>query len=113
MVNYNCRSTPAGDDPITPALLDPDGKLTNYTINANCGTLSVGPLPSLNIKIGDNENATIHLNTIPGLTYRVDISNDLIQWEPLTNITATTTEIEISDPSKTLQTKCFYRAIAQ
>ena len=34
-------ASPVGSYPITPTLVDPNGKLTNYTVSSTNGTLSV------------------------------------------------------------------------
>jgi len=38
-------ASPVGTYSIVPALIDPDGKLTNYTVTINNGTLTVSPVP--------------------------------------------------------------------
>jgi hypothetical protein len=40
-------SSPVGDYLIVPTLVDPDGKLSNYTVIINNGTLTVTPAPLL------------------------------------------------------------------
>ena len=40
-------SSPVGDYTIVPTLVDPDGKLSNYTVVINNGTLTVTPAPLL------------------------------------------------------------------
>lgn len=38
-------TSPVGTYPITPALVDPTGKLTNYTVTSTNGTLTITPAP--------------------------------------------------------------------
>jgi len=38
-------TSPVGDYPIVPALVDPDNKLANYTVTINNGTLTITPAP--------------------------------------------------------------------
>jgi 6-phosphogluconolactonase (cycloisomerase 2 family)/Zn-dependent membrane protease YugP len=51
-------SSPAGTYPITPALVDPAGKLGNYTVTSNNGTLTVNAAPTANFVFVNNQAAT-------------------------------------------------------
>jgi len=55
--NYTTTATAASDTgsyPITPALADPDNKLSNYSVTLNGGTLTITPAPLLITANGTN-----------------------------------------------------------
>lgn len=56
-------SSPAGEYPITPALNDLDGKLVNYSVSTNLGTLTVIPAALL-VKADDSSRAYGQTNPI-------------------------------------------------
>ncbi len=63
-------TSPAGTYPITPALVDPAGKLGNYTVTSTDGTLTVNAAPTTNFLFVNNQAATG--NSIAGYSVAVD-----------------------------------------
>jgi 6-phosphogluconolactonase (cycloisomerase 2 family) len=63
-------TSPVGTYPITPALADPAGKLGNYTVTSNNGTLTVNPAPTANFLFVNNQAASG--NSINGYSVAVD-----------------------------------------
>jgi 6-phosphogluconolactonase (cycloisomerase 2 family) len=63
-------TSPAGTYPITPTLVDPAGKLGNYTVTSNNGTLTVNAAPTANFLFVNNQAATG--NSIAGYSVAVD-----------------------------------------
>src|SRR5882724_984966 len=63
-------TSPAGTYPITPALVDPAGKLGNYTVTSTNGTLTVNAAPTANFLFVNNQAATG--NSIAGYSVAVD-----------------------------------------
>ncbi len=83
-------NSPPGTYPITPALLDPDTKLGNYTVTTNAGTLIVTPAP-LTVTANDT-------NRVYG-TANPEFTGDVIGIVNGDNITAIfTTAATITDP---------------
>jgi hypothetical protein len=71
-------SSPVGDYLIVPTLVDPDGKLSNYTVTINNGTLTVTPAP-LSVVADDTARASGQPNptftgTIQGIKNGDDIT---------------------------------------
>ena len=71
-------SSPVGDYLIVPTLVDPDGKLGNYTVIINTGTLTVTPAP-LSVVADDTARAAGQPNpaftgTISGVKNGEDIT---------------------------------------
>ncbi|HET9183279.1 MAG TPA: MBG domain-containing protein, partial [Candidatus Angelobacter sp.] len=63
-------TSPVGTYPITPALNDPAGKLTNYIVTTNPGSLTVNPAPTANFLFVNNQAAAG--NSINGYSVAVD-----------------------------------------
>ena len=63
-------TSPVGTYPITPALVDPAGKLGNYTVTSTDGTLTVNAAPTANFLFVNNQAATG--NSIAGYSVAVD-----------------------------------------
>ncbi|MGC2742183.1 MAG: MBG domain-containing protein, partial [Candidatus Angelobacter sp.] len=63
-------TSPVGTYPITPALVDPAGKLGNYTVTSTNGTLTVNAAPTANFLFVNNQAATG--NSIAGYSVAVD-----------------------------------------
>ncbi len=68
------------------------------------------------LKIALSHDRTVHLTMggAPGHIYRVDVSDDLIQWTPMGTVTANSMGvIEIVDTPANDSARRFYRAVAQ
>ena len=63
-------TSPVGTYPITPALVDPAGKLGNYTVTSTNGTLTVNAAPTTNFVFVNNQAATG--NSISSYSVAVD-----------------------------------------
>ncbi len=62
-------TSPVGPYPIIPTVIDPDGRLGNYTITVNNGTLSVTARP---LNVAANPQTKVYGDTDPALTYTAD-----------------------------------------
>jgi hypothetical protein len=49
------------------------------------------------------------LFSLPGLEYRVDASDDLLNWSAITNFVSTSATVYFQDPGATNYTRRFYR----
>ncbi|MGC2698019.1 MAG: MBG domain-containing protein [Candidatus Angelobacter sp.] len=74
-------TSPAGSYPITPALVDPAGKLGNYAVTSNNGTLTVNAAPTANFVFVNNQAATG--NSISGYSVAVDGSLTALAGSPV------------------------------
>jgi hypothetical protein len=78
--------------------------------------LSVVPGPKLRFSgplIPTNNLLTLALDGVPGFTYRIDTSTNLLNWTPLTNFPATTTTTYFQDIITSNTARKFFRALAQ
>jgi len=50
------------------------------------------------------------LSSAPGVTYEIDASTDLLNWSPITNLVATSSELLVVDSMATNYSQRFYRA---
>ena len=48
-------------------------------------------------------------STAPGVSYRVDVSTNLLNWSPFTNLVATKNEMQFIDSTATNSSQRFYR----
>ncbi len=114
--SYNCSATPTsqpGTYPIVPVLVDPNGRLGNYSVTINNGTLTVdaGPPPTLAgispnlgpttggtvvmiIGNGFETGATVGFGSLPASSVNVTATNSLTAVTPvspagLVNVTVT------------------------
>jgi 6-phosphogluconolactonase (cycloisomerase 2 family) len=74
-------TSPAGTYPITPALIDPAGKLGNYTVTSSNGTLTVNAAPTANFLFVNNQAATG--NSIASYSVAVDGTLSALAGSPV------------------------------
>jgi len=78
--------------------------------------LSAVPGPKLRFpspgSIG-NSPITLALDGVPGFTYRVDTSSNLLNWTPLTNFSSTASTMYFEDSPAANSNLKFYRAVVQ
>ena len=80
---YACAATPTspvGTYPITPTLVDPSGRLANYTVTLNNGTLTVTSTTTpviLSISPAGNGNVVITWTSVSNSVYRVQYKASL------------------------------------
>lgn len=58
-VNFSTTAdaaSPPGSYPITPVISDPDGKLVNYSVTTNVGTLTIEPPPIMQVELPPGTN---------------------------------------------------------
>ena len=75
-------TSPAGTYPITPALVDPAGKLGNYTVTSTDGTLTVNVAPTANFLFVNNQAAAG--NSIASYSVAVDGTLTALAGSPVT-----------------------------
>jgi hypothetical protein len=114
---YTCSATtnsPAGMYEIVPSLVDMNNRLTNYTVSLTDGTLTIDYLLHADSASVGSGGAQMTISAVPGQTYEIQASTNLVNWVNLNAITA--------DPSGILQffdaaaQNCpqrFYRAVTQ
>jgi 6-phosphogluconolactonase (cycloisomerase 2 family) len=74
-------TSPVGTYPITLALVDPAGKLGNYTVTSTNGTLTVNAAPTANFLFVNNQAATG--NSIAGYSVAVDGTLSALAGSPV------------------------------
>lgn len=103
------------DDNATDAFLDADGDGRNNTAEFMAGTDPQDPSSFLRVTTVEHSPggpATLHWDAVPGKTYRVTYSPDLLQWfgfGAAGDLTATGPELLFSDPSSPPPTVRWYR----
>ncbi len=101
--SYNSTATaasPPGQYPITPSLIDPANRQTNYTVNFVNGTLTVIVPPAFQSEARSGTTFTFTWTAVSNQTYQVQYSTNLLQdiWLNLgAPITATNTIATASD----------------
>jgi hypothetical protein len=115
--NYICSATansPLGTYAITPTLDDPDGRLTNYTVTINNGTLTVVEAPNILATVQSGNSFTFTWSATSNQTYQLQSTADLgeTNWINVTgSITATNSTASISEPISTTNSALFYRIV--
>jgi hypothetical protein len=117
MANYACSATansPPGTYPITPTLLDPDSRLTNYSVTINNGTLTVVEPPNILTTMQSGNSFTFTWSATSNQMYQLQSTTNLGQgnWTSLTGpITATNSTTTISEPISASNSSQFYRVV--
>ena len=85
-------TTPPGTYPIVPILLDPDGRLANYTVTSNSATLTILGPPGVFLGITPQPGPAFLLHCSGGasLGYTLQTSSNLVDWVTHTNVIAGT-----------------------
>lgn len=84
---YICSAdytSPAGTYDIEPQLLDPAGRLGNYSVTLKKGTLTITPMMALRISIGflPSGQVQLHLQGSAGVQCTLETSSNLTDWVP-------------------------------
>jgi hypothetical protein len=95
-------TSPAGTYPITPTLVDPGGKRSNYTVTLNNGTLTVtaSVAPTIqSIVRSANTNMVITWSAVSNRTYHLQYKTNITSaWSDLSpNVTATNSTASFTD----------------
>jgi len=103
-----------GTYPITPALIDPDIKLPNYSVTMVNGILTVSSLPRIVDVSESNGVFTLSFTTEVGRTYRIEYKNSLTDliWTAKTTVTGTGSVMTITDDISSIDSR-FYRVVLQ
>jgi len=105
-------SSPIGTYEISATLNDPDAKLPNYDVTVHAGTLSVLPAGLRTIQIVES-NARLSGTGAPGVSYAIQATTDLVDWQNIGTATANTNGVlEFEDRDIPNFNIRFYRAIA-
>jgi hypothetical protein len=113
--SYACSaasSSPPGMYAITPTLLDPDNRLTNYAVTINNGSLAVVEPPNILATAQSGNSFTFTWSATSNQMYQLQSTTDLGQanWINLTGaFTATNSTASISESISTTNTMLFYR----
>lgn len=103
------------DNDPADALLDTDGDGRNNSVEFLAGTDPRNPSSFFKVESAERTSdgvVVLRWISVPGKTYRVSYSGDLLQWFSFGSqgdLTATDTVTEFSDPSATLPAHRFYR----
>lgn len=115
--NYTCSATsnsPPGTYAITPALVDPDHRLVNYTVTTNAGTLLVFEPPNILSAMPTGNSFTFTWSAISNQTYQIQTTTNLGQgnWIYLAApVTATNSAATISAAITPTHSSQFYRIV--
>jgi hypothetical protein len=105
------QASPAGSYGIVPHLIDPDGKVPNYSVALNFGTLTIVPAGVTSIAIA-NHRAQIIGSGQAGVVYVIQASTDLVNWQELgTAMAAANGSLLFEDSSTSSLPARFYRAL--
>jgi len=105
--------SPAGSYPITVAM----GSLSaaNYSFSFVEGTLTIAPPGSITMStVARLENSHARITGVgdAGVTYHIEASSDLVNWEDIGTATAGAGgDFEFDDPSAVHLSRCFYRVV--
>jgi hypothetical protein len=114
--SFSCSATntsPAGPYAIIPILIDPNGRLVNYSpITTNNGVLTVTPATVLTAPswLG-NGQFKLSFNTTAGQNYTVQYSTDLIHWTSFVELGGDGSPLTVTDFSATT-TYRYYRVVS-
>jgi hypothetical protein len=106
-------TSPVGTYFITPTLVDPDNRQTNYTVIMVNGTLAVIGSPVIQTPNVTGSSFALTWDTLPSQKYQVQSTTDLDQnnWTNLGGaITASNSNVSISEPIGTNERQ-FYRVV--
>ena len=78
-------SSPPGGYPITPALVDPDSKLANYTVTTNLGTLTVDGVAMSVSTMGGSSTFCWPTNAGAFVLECADNLTAPVTWQPITS----------------------------
>jgi len=114
---YSCTATsnsPASTYPITPTLVDPDNRQTNYTVTLINGMLDVGFLLHIDTSNIGGAGAQLTMSGSPGQVYEIQASTNLVDWVSLNTVTADPAgSIQFLDAAAADCPQRFYRAKTQ
>ncbi len=111
--NYACAATPAspaGPYEIVPTLLDPTGKLGNYSVTTNNGVLTVVSEPAIVNPTLAGSSFSLSVTTAVGLNYALEYKESLedLLWAIAQTLSGTGGTITLTDGMAT-NTARFYR----
>jgi PKD repeat protein len=111
--DYACTATPAsaaGLYEIVPTLLDPSGKLGNYSVTTNNGVLTVVSGPAIVNPTLAGSNFSLSVPTAAGLNYALEYKESLedLHWAVAQTQSGTGSTITLTDGMAT-NTARFYR----
>jgi hypothetical protein len=93
------QGSEVGNYAIIPSAIDPTGKLGNYNLTLDVGTLTIVPAGVVSISlVGDQ----VHLlgSADANITYKVQFSSDLSNWTDIGSVTAAADgSFEFTDPN--------------
>jgi len=106
------RTSPVGSYAIVPRTIDPDGKLGNYSLRLNIGTLTIVPAGITSVSLLANHHARVIGTGDAGLTYTVQATSDLVTWQVIGTATADANRVLVfEDADAGSFTARFYRAV--
>ena len=111
--DYACTATPAspsGPYEIVPTLLDPTGKLGNYSVTTNNGVLTVVSEPAIVNPTWAGSSFSLTVPTAVGLNYALEYKESLedLLWAIAQTLSGTGSTITLTDGMAT-NTARFYR----
>jgi hypothetical protein len=119
---YGCTATPdspAGTYPIVPSLVDPDARLSNYTVVLDNGTLTITSITPARLGVSlvervDGLFLVLDLRGQSGKAYQIQVAralDPLTSWQVKATITLVNASADWTDPDPLTQSSRFYRAL--
>jgi hypothetical protein len=106
------QSSPIGFYAIIPSTVDPQGKLGNYSLSIDIGTLTIRAAGVTAIAWLENGHAHITGAGDAGVNYSIEASSDLTTWSPIATVTADQNGmLEFEDSDASQFPNRFYRAV--
>lgn len=108
-------ATFSGNYPITAAIADTYGVLSNYSLTVSPGTLTILPLPVvLSLQPLASAGWSMSATGEVGRSYAFQISTDVANWITWTNVTADSNgTLQVVAPATASQPAGFFRTLAQ
>jgi hypothetical protein len=116
-VNFLWSVTNLGNGVSVFAVVNPGAGALDFNAQNNALELTIQPnITEVNVLVGpvlllSGGAVQIGVAGLAGQTYPIQVSEDLVNWDSLTNVTLTNLSGAFIDPSATNFTKRFYRAV--
>jgi hypothetical protein len=106
------ESSPVGSYAIVPRMVDPDGKLSNYSLTVQIGSLTIFSSGISSIRVLANHQVEIAGTGQAGSTYTVQATTDLVHWQDIgTAAVGADGTFQFVDPDAANISVRFYRAV--
>ena len=101
---------PVGTNTVKAYAVDPTGNYSpTSSVSFYCSNAFVMSLSATQTVVSGGPGLTLMVST--GMTCRIDVSTNLLNWAVLTNFTSTNTTMKFRDPAATNNQQRFYRGV--